>query len=99
MANRIRLSRIAIWGAWVVAGGVGYMLPYLGAFLGWFGPFYPDGWTVAIASSAIVAFPQYIVLRLLIRHSSLAGAMWIPVSVVASLVAGQAIFAFTDRIA
>jgi hypothetical protein len=99
MANRIRLSRIAIWGAWVVAGGVGYMLPYLGASLGWFGPTYPDGWTAIIASAAIVAFPQYIVLRVFIGHSSLAGAMWIPVSVVASVAADQAIFAFGDRIA
>jgi hypothetical protein len=83
---------MACWGAWVLAGGVGSVLPGLGAILGWFGPIYNDGdyWIVNVVSAALVAFPQYIVLRLLIGHPSLAGAMWIPVSAVAWLAAGLA---------
>lgn len=95
MAYRISVSRMAFWGAWVLAGSVGYVLPYLGAIFGWFGPMYADGdgWIAIIVSSAIVAFPQYIVLRLLIGHPSLAGAMWIPVSAVAWVAADLAVYA------
>jgi hypothetical protein len=92
MARRIPLSRMAFWGAWVLAGGVGYVLPYLGATLGWFGPIYINGdyWIANVVGAALVAFPQYVVLRLLMGHRSLAGAMWIPVSAVAWLAAGLA---------
>jgi hypothetical protein len=100
MAHRIPLSRMAFWGAWVLAGLVGYVLAYLGNAFGWFGAIYADGdgWIAIIVGSAIVAFPQYIVLRLLIGHPSLAGAMWIPVSAVAWLAADLAIYASADRI-
>jgi hypothetical protein len=83
---------MAFWGAWVLAGMVGSVLPYLGATLGWFGPIYTDGdyWIANIVGAALVAFPQYVVLRLLIGHPSLAGAMWIPVSAVAWLAGGRA---------
>jgi hypothetical protein len=86
---------MAFWGAWVLAGIAGYVLPVLGANFGWFGSIYADGygWIAIIVSSAIVAFPQYIVLRLLIGHPSLAGAMWIPVSAVAWLAADLAVYA------
>jgi hypothetical protein len=92
MARRIPLSTMAFWGGWVLAGGVGYVLPYLAATLGLFGPFYTDGdyWIANVVGAALVAFPQYIVLRLLIGHPSLGGAMWIPVSAVAWLAAGLA---------
>lgn len=92
MANRIPLSRMAFWGAWVLAGMVGYVLPVLVANFGWFGSIYADGdgWIANVVGFALVASPQYIVLRLLIGHPSLAGAMWIPVSVVAWLAAGPA---------
>ena len=100
MAHRIPLSRMAFWGAWVLAGMVGSVLPDLGATFGWFGSTYADqdGWIAILVSSALVAFPQYIVLRLLIGHSSLAGAMWIPVSAVAWLAADLAINASAERI-
>ena len=87
MANRFPISGMVVWGAWVLAGIVGSVLPVLGATFGWLGPVYEVGdlWIVVVVNSAIVAFPQFIVLRLLIGHSSLATAMWIPVSVVAWL--------------
>jgi hypothetical protein len=89
MARRIPRSGIAFWGAWVLAGIVGSLLPILGISFGWSLPSdtVADALTANIVYSAIVAFPQYIVLRLLIGHSSLAGAMWIPVSVVGWLAA------------
>jgi uncharacterized membrane protein len=101
MVNRIPLSRMAFWGAWVLAGMVGTGLPYLATAAGWLGPVYADQdvWIAILVNSGLVAFPQYIVLRLLIHHSSLAGAMWIPVSAVASLAADLAIYASADRIA
>jgi|GEM_PF-4923041 len=100
MAYRIPLSRIAIWGAWVLAGIVGTALPALANTFGWSVPIYTveDVWVATVVFSAIVAFPQYIVLRLLIGHSSLAGAMWIPVSVVAWLAADQANSVSSERI-
>jgi hypothetical protein len=91
---------MAFWGAWVLAGMVGTMLPYLGTAFGWFGPVYADGndWIAIVVSSVILAFPQYIVLRLLIGHPSFAGAMWIPVSVVAWLASNLTIEAWAERI-
>lgn len=84
----------------MLAGIVGTVLQYLGTASGWFGPISADGdgWIAIVVSSAILAFPQYIVLRLLIGHSSLAGAMWIPVSAVAWLAADLAIYAPAERI-
>ena len=92
MAYRFPLSGMVVWGAWILAGMVGSVLPYLGTTFGWLGPVNAVGdfWTGVVVASAIVAFPQYIVLRLLIGHPSLAGAMWIPVSAVAWLAAGLA---------
>jgi hypothetical protein len=100
MAHRIPLSGMAFWGAWVQAGSAGSGLLYLVVYFGWFGPIYGVGdfWIANVVGSAILAFPQYIVLRLLIGHSSLAGAMWIPVSVVAWLAADLASSASTERI-
>ena len=95
MAHRIPLLGMAFWGAWVLAGILGSGLVYLVVYLGWFGPIHGVGdvWIANVVGSAIVAFPQYIVLRLLIGHSSLAGAMWIPVSAIAWLAADLAIYA------
>jgi hypothetical protein len=100
MAYRFPLSGIVVWGAWVLAGIVGSVLPYLVATFGWLGPVNAVGdvWIGIVVDSAIVAFPQYIVLRLLIGHPSLAGAMWIPVSVVAWLAAGLAMSVSAERI-
>jgi hypothetical protein len=100
LAYRIPLWRIAFWGAWVLAGMVGTVLPYVATASGWFGLISTggDGWIAIVAGEAIVAFPQYIVLRLLIGHSSFAGAMWIPVSAVALLAADLAIYAFTNAL-
>ncbi len=87
---------MAVWGTWVLAGAVGSVLPYVATTFGWLPA---DGsWIAAIVGAAIVAFPQYIVLRLLIGHSSLAGAMWIPVSVVAWLAADLAMSVSAERI-
>jgi len=69
---------MAVWGAWVLAGAAGSVLPYLAFTFGWLPA--DGGWIAAVVGAAIVALPQYIVLRLM-GHSSLAGAMWIPVSV------------------
>ncbi|HXC79186.1 MAG TPA: hypothetical protein VNU19_19310 [Candidatus Acidoferrum sp.] len=100
MTHRIPLLRIAFWGAWVVASTVGTVLPLLGTAFGSFGPIFADGggWISIVVSSVILAFPQYIVLRLLIGHSSFAGAMWIPVSAVAWLAVNLAIDASAERI-
>ena len=89
MAYRVPLSGMVVWGAWILAGMVGSVLPYLGTTFGWLGRVnsVEDFWIGVAVGSAIVAFPQYIVLRLLIGHPSLASAMWIPVSVVAWLAA------------
>ncbi len=99
MAYRFPLSGMVVWGAWILAGMVGSVLPYLGTTFGWLGPVNAVGdvWTGVVVASAIVAFPQYIVLRLLIGHPSLAGAMWIPVSVVAWLAAYLASSVWAER--
>jgi hypothetical protein len=81
---------MAFWGAWVLAGGVGSLLPNLVFTFGWLGPIYGDYWIATVVLAALIAFPQYIVLRLLIGRPSLAGGMWIPVSAVAWLAAGLA---------
>jgi len=95
VAYRFPLSGMAVWGAWVLAGAVGSVLPYVAITFGWLPG---DGsWIAAVVGAAIVAFPQYIVLRL-IGHSSLAGAMWIPVSVVAWLAADLAMSVSAERI-
>jgi hypothetical protein len=101
MACRIALSGMAFWGAWVLAGIVGSVLPSIGATFGWFDAIYADGagWIAIVVGSSIVAFPQYIVLRLLVGHPSLAGAMWIPVSAVAVLAADLASSVSAERIA
>jgi len=89
MAYRFPLSGMVVWGAWILAGMVGSVLLYLGTTFGWPGRVnsVEDVWIGVVVGSAIVAFPQYIVLRVLIGHPSLASAMWIPVSVVAWLAA------------
>jgi hypothetical protein len=93
---RFPLSGMAVWGTWVLAGAVGSVLPYVAITFGWLPA--DGGWIAAVVGAAIVAFPQYIVLRLLIGHSSLAGAMWIPVSVVAWLAADLAMSVSAERI-
>src|SRR5437762_8637224 len=95
MANRFPLSGMAAWGAWVLAGAVGSVLPYVAIIFGWL-PAH-GGWIVTVVGAAIVALPQYIVLRLM-GHSSLAAAMWIPVSVVAWLAADLAMSGSAERI-
>jgi hypothetical protein len=57
-----------------------------------------DVWIAVVILSAMIAFPQYVVLRLLIGHSSFAGAMWIPVSIVAGLAAFLAIYTSAEGI-
>jgi len=87
---------MAVWGAWVLAGAAGSVLPYLAFTFGWLPA--DGGWIAAVVGAAIVALPQYIVLRLM-GHSSLASAMWIPVSVVAWLAADLALWVSAERIA
>jgi hypothetical protein len=89
---------MVVWGAWILAGAVGSVLPYLGTTFGW-RPVNAVGdvWIGIVVGSAIVTFPQYFVLRLLIGHPSVASAMWIPVSVVAWLAAYLAIGVSAER--
>ncbi len=96
LAHRFPLSGMAVWGAWVLAGAAGSVLPYLAFTFGWLPA--DGGWIAAVVGAAIVALPQYIVLRLM-GHSSLASAMWIPVSVVAWLAADLALWVSAERIA
>jgi len=100
VAYRIPLWRVAFWGAWVLAGMVGYVLWYLVSAFGWFGPMNAADaiWIAVVVASAMIAFPQYVVLRLLIGKSSLAGALWIPVSIVARLAAYLAIYLSAEGI-
>lgn len=100
IGRRIPLSGMAFWGAWVLAGMVGSVLPSLVFAFGWLGPItgLADVWIANLVSAVIIAFPQYVVLRLLIGHSSFAGAMWIPVSAVAWLAAALVDSVSTERI-
>lgn len=96
MAYRFPLSGMAVWGTWVLAGAIGSVLPYVAITFGWLPA--DGGWIAAVVGAAIVAFPQYIVLRLLMGQPSLTGAMWIPVSVVAWLAADLAMSVSAERI-
>jgi hypothetical protein len=79
---------LAMWVAWIVAGAAGSLLPGLPVFTI---PFDVSNFTLygamlgVIVAAACLALFQYIVIRTLLARVSLALAMWIPVSVAATV--------------
>ena len=90
IVNRPLVSSIALWLAWVVAGMVGPAFASLAFSRGWLSEFVNAYLITTPIVAAIMAFPQYVVLRLLTRRSSLATALWIPATAAAWLAAGLA---------
>ena len=95
---RQRLPRlVAIWPAWVLAAAIGSLLPIMPnvfdlrvggvnwsqiGYTSWLG-----GAVEALAAATLLASLQYAVLRVLIRHASLAAALWIPATAIGAVAA------------
>ncbi len=95
MLKRPLSHSLAIWGAWVVAGAAGSFAPILPRVLNFDEPVLPGGispslpfYEVTFAAISL-AFVQYIVLSLVVGRVSLTALTWIPVTLIAAIVASN----------
>jgi len=98
MAYSIRRPGLALWGAWLVAGVAGSLLPVLPAafnlrfpIVAGLSPDHASGLSSALVGATCLALFQTIVLGALKARFSASVLMWIPVSTGATVVAYLAI--------